>query len=577
MTTRETQDGPQHEERRESPPAHLDARRAPDQLRSLARELEIRTRQLARSEARFRDVIQRNADAILVVGADGTTRFANRAAEQLFGEHAESLVGSLFGFPLVAGETTEVDLVVSGASRVAEMRVVRSEWEGTEAYIASLRDVTERNRAEQNARRLIREQTARTVAEKSAARMRFLAESSSVLSASLDYDATLAALAHLCVPGMADWTVVYGLSDDGRLRRVEVAHCEASKLPTATALRDGPIDTGGPHPVLEVLKVRRSRLEREVSDEMLASMTSNAKELELARTLGITSYMLVPMIARERAIGAIAFVSASPERRFDEDDLALAEDIALRAALAADNALLYGEAKKANQTKTDILAVVSHDLRTPLTAIMGYAELLSMGIPEPIPAASAERVERIRTSANHLQYLIKELLAFARLDAGHETANLKDIDLRDVVRDVASVMEPLASQRQLRLHVDIPADAATVVTDPDKVRQILLNLVGNAVRYTQTGVVSVALTAAEDGGVLLHVRDTGPGIGENHLGRIFEPFWQADPTQRSNGGGTGLGLSVVKHLAALLGGRIEVQSKLGDGSVFTLALPKAGP
>jgi signal transduction histidine kinase len=569
MTTPDPVDELQRDEPRQS----HDARQAPDQLRLLVRELDLRDKQLARSEARFRDVIQRNADAIFVVSRDGSVRFANRSAEQLFGRGAERLVGSLFGFPLVADETTEVDIVVAGKPRVAEMRVVRSEWEGTEAFIASLRDVTERNRAEQNARRLIREQAARTAAEESEARMRFLAESSSILSASLDYDATLKALAHLCIPRMADWTVVYGLGEDGRPRRVEVAHCEDSKASVATQLRDKPIETRGPHPVLEVLRSRRSRLVREVTDEMLASMTSTRAEFELARTLGITSYMLVPMIARERAIGAIAFVSAKTDRRFDSRDLALAEDVALRAALAADNALLYSEAKRANQTKADFLAVVSHDLRTPLTAIMGYADLLSMGIPEPMPAACAERVDRIRTSADHLQYLIKELLAFARLDAGRETAHPKEVDLRDVVHDVANVMEPIASERHLELYVQAPEAGANVVTDPDKVRQILLNLVGNAVRYTEKGTVSVTVDRAKDGGFEIQVRDTGPGIAATHLDRIFEPFWQLNPAQRTRGGGTGLGLSVVKHLAAILGGRIAVQSKVGEGSLFTLMLP----
>jgi len=551
-------------------------RRALD-LPSLERELELRTRQLARSEARFRDVIDRNADAIFVVGRDGSIRFANRAAEQLFGRNDERLVGSLFGFPLVTGEITEVDLVVEGAPRVAEMRVVRSEWEGSEAFIASLRDVTERNRAEQDARRLIREQTARTVAEESAARMRFLAESSAVLSASLDYSATLAALARLCIPHMADWTVVWGLDDAGVPKRVDVAHCDASKSSLAAELRDIPFDSSGSHPVVDVLKQRQSRVVREVSDELLASTTTSPKELELVRALGITSYMLVPMIARERAIGAIAFVSSNLNRRFDGDDLALAEDIASRAALAADNAMLYSEAKKANQTKADFLAVVSHDLRTPLTAIIGYADLLSMGIPEPIPAASEERVQRIRTSANHLQYLIKELLAFARLDAGRDVAHLEEVDVRNVVRDVATVMEPLAAQRELQLEVDMPQSATTVLTDPDKVRQILLNLVGNAVRYTEKGRVKLTLAAARGGELKLSVADSGPGVAPEHLGRIFEPFWQLDPTQRSHGGGTGLGLSVVKHLAALLGGRIDVRSKLGEGSVFTLTLPATAP
>src|SRR5688572_4261652 len=201
--------------------SRTDVRRSPaearlaEDLRALRRDLDRQTRLLERSEARFRDVIERNADALVVVDNDGTICFANQMASRLFGKAREELVGSVLGFPVVSGETTEVDLLAGGVQLVAEMRVVRSEWEGHTAYIASLRDVTERKRAEQDARRLIREQAARVAAEESAHRMRFLLESSTILSASLDYNATLSSLARLCVPRIADWAIVYGLTRDG--------------------------------------------------------------------------------------------------------------------------------------------------------------------------------------------------------------------------------------------------------------------------------------------------------------------------------------------------------------------------
>ena len=169
--------------------------RLADETDRLTHELEARTNALARSEARFRDVIERNADAIVVVDGDGLIRFANTMATKLFGSARTSLLGSPFGFPLVADETTEVDLVSNGSSRVAEMRVVQSEWEGHVAYIASLRDITERKRAEEGARALIREQAARNAAEEAARRFRFLSESSALLSSSLDCRTIVSALA----------------------------------------------------------------------------------------------------------------------------------------------------------------------------------------------------------------------------------------------------------------------------------------------------------------------------------------------------------------------------------------------
>src|SRR5438067_10228984 len=222
--------------------------------------------------------------------------------------------------------------------------------------------------------------------------------------------------------------------------------------------------------------------------------------------------MVVPMVTHDRALGALALVSARPARRFDEEDLALAEDVARRATLALVSARLYEESRRANEGKADFLAVVSHDLRTPLTAIIGYAELLEMGVPEALPQGALQPVQRIRTSARHLLYLLKELLSFARLDAGRGEVRPKDVDLRDIGREVAVVMEPLAREHALQLQRCMPNEPVMAHTDPDKVRQVLLNLVGNAVKYTERGEVRVEIGNGEGGQVRVQVSDTGVGI-----------------------------------------------------------------
>jgi signal transduction histidine kinase len=544
-----------------------------EDVRELRRELETRTRELERSETRFRDVIERNADAIVVVDETGVVRFVNGAATKLFGASRDQLLGSPFGFPLVADETTELDLVCNGEPCVAEMRVVESEWEGKAACIASLRDITERKRAEHATRELIREHAARAAAEEAARRLRFLLESSTLLTSSLDYTAILSALARLCVSELADWAVVYSLDDAGVPRPLEVAHREREKEQVLRELQQIPIDPDRRHPVLEVLRDRRPVLARTVGHELLESVTRNARHLEIVRQLGAASLMIVPMIAREQALGAIALVSADTSRPFDEQDLALAEDIAARAALAVANSRLYDEARKANKTKSDFLAVVSHDLRTPLTAIIGYVDLMDMGVPDPLPDATRQRLQRIRTSATHLRYLLNELLVFARLDGGREEVRLRDVDLRDISREAAAVGEPLALERKLEFHIDLPENPVILRTDGDKVRQVLLNLVGNAVKYTREGAIRVELRMPADGLAVFCVRDTGVGIAEEHLQRIFEPFWQVDPDKRGEAGGTGLGLSVVRRLVQLLGGEVSVESELGTGSIFTVTLP----
>ena len=528
---------------------------------------------LARAESRFRAVIERNADAIIVIDHAGVVRFANDAALTLFRRSADELVGSPFGFPMLAGETTELDLPLASGARVVEMRVVESEWEGQPALLASLRDVTERKEAEQASRRLFEARAARDAAVEAARRFRFLADCSRRLSSSLDYDAVLEALPQLCVDGIADWAILYMVREDGTIERMEVAHRDPSKRDTMRALRDMPFRPGEGHPVQRVIDEREPLLVQRVGSEQLASFSTDETYLDFVRQLGITSYMIVPMIARDRVVGAIALVASDPAREFGDDDLALARDLALRAALALDNARLYRMAQEANRAKTDILAVISHDLRTPLSSIIGYADLLIMGVPETLAESSAGQVERIRTSANHLLYLIDELLAYARLDAGRDVANARDADACEILDEVASVIEPLVTERGLALEVRRPDAPLACRTDPDKLRQILVNLAWNAVKFTPSGTIGIGVESA---GPMLrfHVRDTGIGIAPEHVERVFEPFWQVQQTRRGPEEGTGLGLSVVQRLSVLLGGRVSVVSEPGAGSTFTVTVPR---
>ena len=531
---------------------------------------------LRASEARFREVIERNADAIVVVDGEGIVQYANPMAERLFARAGEELAGTAIGFPIVAGETTELDVISQGAPRVVEMRVVPSRWYGREAYIASLRDITERKQAERDAQRLIREQGARQAVEKLASRQRFLLEGSARLLASLDYDTTLGTLARLCSTGVADWAVVFCTDEQGHPEKVEVSQRDGTKDAPARELKELLSGHDGVHPIVEAFNSSAPRRVDRVDAEVLETLCHNSREAELVRELGAGSLLILPMQARGKQIGGLVLVRTNSTRAFDDDDQALAEDIAARGALALDNAKLYEQVTKADHARSDLLAVVSHDLRTPLTAIIGYSDLLALGIPDAIPPASALHVERIRKSAQHLMYLMNELLTFTRLDAGRETVNLSDVDVREVAREVATLVQPAAAARGLELEITLPAEPVPLHTDPDKLRQVLLNLVGNAVKYTPAGSVRVRLSARSQGGAVLQVQDTGVGISAENLAKIYEPFWQVDATQRSKDGGTGLGLSIVRRMVEMLGGRVDVASTLGEGTTFTVTISGAG-
>ena len=234
------------------------------------------------------------------------------------------------------------------------------------------------------------------------------------------------------------------------------------------------------------------------------------------------------------------------------------------------------EAESANGAKSDFLAVMSHELRTPLAAIMGYQELLADGITGPVTEAQAQQLGRIKASARHLLSLIDEILTFTRLDAGRETVMPETIDLDEALRDAMEIVEPLATAKNLDLRIISPGPGSKVETDPTKVRQILVNLLSNAVKFTEKGSVSAeANMLGKD--FLLRVTDTGIGIQSENIHRIFDPFWQVEQKATRRATGTGLGLTVTKRLANLLGGDVDVTSTPGEGTTFTVRLPVKVP
>jgi two-component system, chemotaxis family, CheB/CheR fusion protein len=231
------------------------------------------------------------------------------------------------------------------------------------------------------------------------------------------------------------------------------------------------------------------------------------------------------------------------------------------------------DAEIANQAKSGLMMTLSHELRTPLNAILGYADLLDAGAPEPIAPEARAQVGRIRHSARHLSHLIEDMLTFSRMEAGRETLAFERVPLRPLMDEVAAIIEPLAAQRGLAFDATLETSApAEIETDPHKVRQVLLNLVGNAVKFTPQGKISLTVRGS-DGAVEFEVRDTGIGISSDHLKRLFEPFWQADSSLTRIAEGSGLGLAIAKRHVQMLGGEINVESKVGSGSVFTVRLP----
>jgi signal transduction histidine kinase len=231
------------------------------------------------------------------------------------------------------------------------------------------------------------------------------------------------------------------------------------------------------------------------------------------------------------------------------------------------------EAESASHAKSDFLAVMSHELRTPLNAIIGYSSLLAEGITGPLTDPQLAQIARVRASATHLLALIEQILSLSRIETRHEDTRLERADACTIVGMATALVEPLMAAKSLALEVDLPAEPCWMTTDVTKVRQILLNLLTNAAKFTALGTVRCHLYVESDH-VVFDVTDTGCGIVADDLDRVFEPFWQGDSVRRERPEGVGLGLSVSSRLAELLGGEITVRSIPGTGTTFSVRLPR---
>jgi len=272
--------------------------------------------------------------------------------------------------------------------------------------------------------------------------------------------------------------------------------------------------------------------------------------------------------------------SARVLRRTDKervDLLALEKEARAHAEHARSEAeAARAEAERANNSKTDFLAVMSHELRTPLTAIMGYEELLSDGITGPVTELQRQQLGRINASAHHLLGLIDEILTFARVDIGRERVRWESMSVNHTLSDAAALVEPMANAKNLKLVVNLMDEDQSIQTDGTKLRQMLVNLLSNGIKFTERGEVQLGCDVSDD--VLeVSIADTGVGIAAENIEYVFEPFWQAEQTPTRKTGGTGLGLSVTRKLARLLGGDVTVASKMGAGTTFLLTLPMKAP
>lgn len=412
-------------------------------------------------------------------------------------------------------------------------------------------------------------------AEAQAAEMRsnFLAEASRLLTSTLDYEATLTRVAQLSVPGLADWCAVDMIEEDQSVKRLAVTHVDPAKVEWAHEIqRRYPPDMSAPRGVPRVLRTGVSEIYPEVTDEMLTEAAMDEEHLRLLRAVGLSSAMLVPLVAHGRMHGVITFITAESGRRYGMQDLVLAEDLARRAAVAVENARLYQAAQRANRLKDEFLATVSHELRTPLTAILGWATMLRSN---SFDQQSLDRAfETIERNAKNQKQIIEDLLDVSRIITGQLRLEVGPVELAPLIISAVESLRPAAAAKNVELQKVLDAGSSAISGDPARLQQIIWNLLTNAIKFTpRDGRVQIKLARVESH-IELEVSDTGQGISAEFLPFVFDRFRQADSTTTRKHGGLGLGLAIVRHLVELHGGTVRAESAgEGQGARFTVALP----
>jgi PAS domain S-box-containing protein len=433
----------------------------------------------------------------------------------------------------------------------------------------SFRDVTSRRRAEEQEIELVQEQAARAEAENSQKRASLLAEASRVLSASFDYQTTLAALVRLAVPALADYCALDIVEAEDTFERIGEAHIDPEKSQLLREVARFPKSAlTSRHPLMRVLATGAPVLEADVTPAFIRASFAEAGQRRVVEALEPRSLICVPLVTSGKPLGALTLVTSGSGRRYDIADLSLAADLARRAAIVVEHARLFHEAQQATRARDDVLAVVAHDLRNPLnTVTMAVSLMLETTPPERVE--ERRQVEILRRAADRMNRMIQDLLDVKRMESGRLTTDLKPELPATIINDTIDMLRPLAAGSTIGLEANIEEDLPPVLADAARIQQVLSNLVGNAVKFTpRSGRITVCAERI-DGEVRFAVIDTGPGIPAEQLPHIFGRFWQAKSDHR----GIGLGLAIAKGIVEAHNGRIWVESHVGLGSTFYFTLP----
>jgi PAS domain S-box-containing protein len=533
---------------------------------------------LHNTQTSFGLMVQRVKDyAIFMLDAEGRVSSWNEGAERIKGYKAEEIVGQHFRRLYLpedaAAGRPEHNLQKARLCGAAVDEWWRARKDGTtfwatvtitamydsegklQGYAKVLKDLTERKRVEEQ--------------------QRFLANAGTVLSTTLNSDENLQKLARILVPAFASWCVLH-VREPGRSETPLVMHHEKPEsqrlLEELARYHPDFLELpGGPR---KALRTGQPVLAQRMDTTTLKAFCKDERHLELLQELGIEKYVSVPLMAHGATVGALTLVSSSEVREYDHDFLSFIEDVANRAAMAIDNTRLYRQTERSVKLREQLVAVVSHDLRNPLTAI-GTASATLKRIPDlgektPLIHRQADIIGR---SMERMNRLMSDLLDAARIEAEGLPISPQEMALTELMDEVCDAFEQVAHERSIQLVVDRDPRDCRVFVDRDRIAQVFSNLIGNALKFTPAG-GKVSVLVEECGEeARFCVKDTGPGIQEADLPHLFDAYWQSEHTK---GSGAGLGLAIAKGIVEAHGGRIWVESTPGEGAAFYFVVPRSG-
>jgi PAS domain S-box-containing protein len=527
------------------------------------------------SEARFSGIITISADAIISIDEDQRITLFNAGAEKIFGYSKAEAVGAPLDFLLpdrlqalhrahvegfAAGPETARQMAERVATIVgrrkngeefpAEAAISKLRVDGSTILTVALRDITARKRIEKE--------------------QRFLSEAGAVLASSLDYEQTLATVGQLVVRDLADWCIIDIIEGDEHLRRLKVVSADPSKVTLAQQLERVPLDRSLPSLIRPVIESRRPVVIERMALRELESLAQSAEHLRLLRAVDPQSVMGLPLLIREQLLGVIVFISSKLSRVYGPTDVRFAEALAHRAALAIENGRLYRAAVRATQLRDEVLGVVAHDLRNPLSVIVMQSAAQRRRGPEP-ERRNQQSSEAIHRSANRMKRLINDLVDVTMVEAGKLGLDRARVSPRQLLVDALEVQRPLAAQGSIDMQLDVERELPDIWADQHRLLQVLENLIGNAIKFTPAGGRITVGASPGEREVLFRVSDTGCGISPTDLPHVFDRFWQA----RKGREGAGLGLPIASGIIAGHGGQIWVKSTLGHGTTFSFTIPRA--